>query len=363
MPGVTLKNPTLSYRCPDIAAREWQTFFREHPQIVGMSGDLPEKGNFFTLDDFGTPVLVTRDKDGRFHAFVNACRHRGAMVETEEKGKRNGFSCRFHGWTYSTSGELVAIPMPEHFGPLDKACHGLLPLPAIEKYGFLWVHPDPAGEIEPDKLLGGLSPEMESWGFDKLIYGGKSSYTMQLNWKLANDTFGETYHFKRLHKDTLAATFAGDVQCYDRFERNHRMALCYKSIVNMRDRSKEDWHIIDGSFLVYYLFPNIQVNVGETGLTLVRIYPDPDDPTRSISHISFYIREELFISDPETVTRRAAAFGDIIEAEDYAVGVTTQKATRSGELDYVLFGHNEPALQHFHNNFRAALNMPALEAM
>jgi hypothetical protein len=42
----TLKNPTLSYRCPDIAAREWQTFFREHPQIVGMSGDLPERGSF-----------------------------------------------------------------------------------------------------------------------------------------------------------------------------------------------------------------------------------------------------------------------------------------------------------------------------
>ena len=27
---------------------------------------------------------------------------------------------------------------------------------------------------------------------------------MKLNWKLATDTFGETYHFKRLQKDTLA---------------------------------------------------------------------------------------------------------------------------------------------------------------
>ena len=73
--------------------------------------------------------------------------------------------------------------------------------------------------------------------------------------------------------------------------------------------------------------------------------------------------EELFIRDPETVTRRAAAFGDIAEAEDYAVGVRTQKATRSGELDYVLFGHNELALQNFHNNFRAALSMPPLETL
>jgi hypothetical protein len=120
--------------------------------------------------------------------------------------------------------------------------------------------------------------------------------------------------------------------------------LAYKSIVQLRDRRQANWRITDGAFLVYYLYPNIQVNVGVTGVTLVRIYPDPKDPTNSISHISFYIRKELLLKDPETVKRRAQAFGDIVESEDYAVGVTTQKAIRSGMQEHLLFGHNEPGL-------------------
>lgn len=49
------------------------SFFRHHRQLIGLSQDLPEPGSFFTLDDFGTPMLAARDKNGVFHAFVNAC--------------------------------------------------------------------------------------------------------------------------------------------------------------------------------------------------------------------------------------------------------------------------------------------------
>ena len=34
-----------------------------------------------TSQDFGTPVLATRDADGQFRAFVNVCRHRGVLLE------------------------------------------------------------------------------------------------------------------------------------------------------------------------------------------------------------------------------------------------------------------------------------------
>ena len=51
--------------------------------------------------------------------------------------ERQGRSCPFHAWTYKTPGELIAINREEKFGCIDKGEHGLVELPAAEKYGML----------------------------------------------------------------------------------------------------------------------------------------------------------------------------------------------------------------------------------
>ena len=116
------RNPTDVYRSPEIAAQEWEHFFQGHPQLLGLSGDLPKPGSFVTSRDFGGPVLATRDAEGRFRAFANTCRHRGVVLEDRERGEAERFVCPFHAWTYSNAGELVAIPKPDHFGTIDKTC-------------------------------------------------------------------------------------------------------------------------------------------------------------------------------------------------------------------------------------------------
>ena len=69
--GAQYRMPTASYVCPEIAAQEREQFFRSHPQLIGLSQDLPEPGSFYTLDDFGTPVLATRDKEGVFLSLIH----------------------------------------------------------------------------------------------------------------------------------------------------------------------------------------------------------------------------------------------------------------------------------------------------
>ena len=64
--GVQYKMPTNAYVCADTARREQEAFFRNHPQLIGLSGDLPAPGSFITVDDFGVPILATRDADGYF---------------------------------------------------------------------------------------------------------------------------------------------------------------------------------------------------------------------------------------------------------------------------------------------------------
>ena len=67
--GVQYKMPTNAYVCADTARREQEAFFRNHPQLIGLSGDLPAPSSFITVDDFGVPILATRNKNGKMHAF------------------------------------------------------------------------------------------------------------------------------------------------------------------------------------------------------------------------------------------------------------------------------------------------------
>lgn len=381
--GVQYRMPTSSYVCPDLAEKEWTTLFRQHPQMIGLSGDLPEPGSFFTIDDFGVPVLATRDKQGQFHAFVNACRHRGARVAQEAKGKKSLFVCPFHAWTYTSKGDLAGVPQMDHFGEIDKSCYGLLALPAVEREGMLWVHPQPDGKLDIDDLLGPLVDELASHLLGELKSTAEKTIEMDLNWKLANDTFGETYHFAKLHKNTLGQVYCGNNLAYQEFGRNHRFVTANKTIDVLRDKPESDWDLMNVGFVLYYLFPNIQLVVTRGLVNIVRIYPDKKNPGRSISRISSYFTQDaldmLETADDDSVitadkvyqTRKAGdlftpessleVFSSTIEREDYIMGEHQQRTAESGLITHSILGRNEAPLHHFHNSFREALDMPPLE--
>lgn len=353
------KNPTSAYTDPGRAEREWEAFFRGHPQVIGLSGDLPVVGSFLTMSDLGTPVLACRAEDGGFRAFVNACRHRGTAVEERERGTTRRFTCPFHAWTYSTDGALVGLPKADHFGDIDPSCHGLIELPSEERHGLLFVHPDPAGAVDARTLLGDqLDDELASWNLGELTTLTADTYDMPLNWKLAMDTFGETYHFPVLHRDTLSASFHGNVQCYDTFDRNHRMILCRRDIDWMRAQPENEWRITIGGLPVYFLFPNVQLIISHFGLQLVRAYPVPGEPGRHVSRVNFYLRPGA--AEEREAVEIATAFAEIIRDEDYRAASTSQAAADSGAIDHLLFGRNEPALHHYHNTFREALGLTPL---
>ena len=382
--GVQYLMQTSDYVCPEQAEKEWSVLFRNHPQLIGLSSDLSEPGSFFTIDDFGVPVLATRDKNGQFHAFLNACRHRGARVASEEKGKGSVFVCPFHAWTYSLSGDLVGIAKQDHFGEIDKSCNGLVSLPSVEKDGLLWVHPQPGGTLDVEALLGPLAEELASHNFYGFVNTGRKTIEMNLNWKLANDTFGETYHFQKLHKNTLGQVYHGHNLAYEEFGRHHRFVTARKSIDTMRDKPETEWRITDGAFVLYYLFPNIQLIVNSGFLSLVRIYPDPKNTGRSITHVVIYFKKELLKAieaavegetlTPDNVFDPAAraknnlpspastmeVFTSAIEQEDYLMGEHQQLSAESGLLPETIFGRNESPLHHFHNSFREALGMKPL---
>ncbi len=383
--GKQVKNPTNAYACADIAQREWDLFFKQHVQIIGLSGDLPAPGAYLTLDDFGVPILTTRDSTGKFRAFLNACRHRGTKLVTNSRGSAKRFVCPFHGWTYNAQGDLHGVTQAQDFGDVDRNCLGLIELPAVERYGFLWVHPEPDGVIDVDDLLGGLADEISEWHLEDRVYSGENVLAKSMNWKLANDTFGETYHFARLHRETLHNIFHGDALCYETFGRNHRFVFPSRGLGSLRKKPESQWTTEGVTTILYYIFPNIQITVSERQIALFRIYPVAGNHGESRTCVSHYFSNESLahiaggqktIIAADNVYDASARDGNAViapeaameiinstlEQEDYKMGEFTQKNIEAGLLDHIVFGRNEPALHHFHNTFRAAMDMPALES-
>ncbi len=374
--GRQLRNPVSSYTSGDMAAREWEHFFQGHAHVLGLSADLPELRSFFTSNDLGRPILCTRADDGVFRAFLNVCRHRGTILEDEARGEKKLFQCPFHAWTYDHRGALVGVPKEAHFGKVDRECRSLIALPAVERHGLLWVSPDAQGTVDVDALLGDLGPELASWGLERCVRNGGTRYDHAMNWKLAIDTFGETYHFNTLHRNSLANDFYGNVQMYDSYGRNHRMALCMKSIDDLRTKPQDEWNVLQGALPVYYLFPNVQLIVGPAGPTLVRVYPEGPNPHQSFSQIGFYMYPEMLenegarafaasrnMSVAELLATRMEGFASVIRDEDYVAAASGHRGALSGAQEYMIFGRNEPALHHYHNTYREALGLPPLEAV
>ena len=376
--GGIIKNPVDTYTSEKRFNLEWETFFKDHPQIIGMTGDLAEPNSFVTIEDFGSSIIAARDPKGKFRAYANACSHRGAQIEHEKKGVKSKFTCPYHAWTFNNEGNLIGYPKRDHFGTIDKDCYPLTELPSLEHNGFLWVHPNPKGEINIDELFGDkLNAEFDSWNFDKLILSHDDEYVVDMNWKLMIDTFGETYHFSFVHQDTLFPGIYGNCQMFDMFKRNARSIIARREIDELRKIPKEEWkitgelmhapdewHITNASLPIYFLFPNIIFIPTKDGAFLVKVYPLDNSVHKSVSKIQFYFYPEAMeVANSMDVDLKTlfTLFGDVIRDEDYVVAASSYKGIKSGNIDYLTFGRNEQPLHHYHNTYREALGMKKLK--
>ena len=366
-----VRSPLSDYTSAELLSEERNVFFRQTPLLMGLSADLPENGSYWADSETGLPILMTRDDEGRFRAFANTCRHRGAQVVPNGRGNGVRFSCPFHAWTYGSRGNLIAVTKADRFGDIDKSRHGLIELPAVERYNMLWVKPTPGGEIDVDKCLGGLQDDMAHWKLDEPTFGTSQVLHANINWKLAIDTFGENYHFDVLHRESLATEIRGNLQTHDTFGLNYRMVFANYRFPEIEKAvpDQSEWPFRLMTLSVYFVYPNTIFLVDPYAVDVLRIFPDVEDPAKSTTAHSYYVMPEMktYFEDPEHPERsyedRFEGFNHVIVNEDYRMAESTQRSADAGIQSHILFGRNEPALLHYHNAHRRGLGRPLLEAM
>src|SRR3989442_8107865 len=134
--------PFAWYSDEETLRRERALIFARSWQYAGRAAQVAEPGSYLATDAGGVPILVTRDAEGELRAFVNVCRHRGAVL-MDGCGTRKTLQCHYHAWTYDLDGSLRNAPRADREAQFDNTEWSLLSA-GVGTWGpFLFVNPDP----------------------------------------------------------------------------------------------------------------------------------------------------------------------------------------------------------------------------
>jgi phenylpropionate dioxygenase-like ring-hydroxylating dioxygenase large terminal subunit len=205
--------PYRLFSDPEIYALEQQRIFRGPVwNFLCLEIDVKNPGDFKLASVGETPVVVTRDKDGAVHAFVNRCAHKGALVCLKERGNAAVLTCVYHSWSYNLKGELQGIAfrngikgkggMPADFDP---AQHRLQPL-KVEVFSGLVFGTFDFSMPSVESYLGPVMAKFVRRSLDKPLRPlGLQSQILHNNWKLYAENVRDSYHATLLH--TFYTTF------------------------------------------------------------------------------------------------------------------------------------------------------------
>lgn len=215
----TLVQPTRLHRRvytdPGIFELEMERIWGKAWIYIGHESQVPNAGDYFTLQMGLMPVVMVRDRAGAVHVLYNRCGHKGAKLVDKPCGNiGGGFVCCYHGWSYQLDGRLVGVPhMSGYEGTgFDKSDpqYSMQKLEQYDSYrGFVFASMD---RNAPDlkTWLGGAGAVLDnlcdrSPEGEVEVAGGVLRYAHPNNWKMFIENLNDTMHPMIVHRSVVDA--------------------------------------------------------------------------------------------------------------------------------------------------------------
>ncbi len=206
------------YLSPALFELERRHFFAHTWQYVGHASQVPNAGDYGSVDIAGRPLLMVRQPDGGIRVLHNRCAHKGAQLVTDRSGNAGRFfRCPYHAWTYRLDGAPLAVPMKQGYeGTRLRECEsgaGLEALRHVAVYrDFVFAKladggpgfEDYCGEmLRMIDLLVDRSPQGRL-----SVAGGCLRTVVRCNWKMYLENINDTVHPMSTHESATAAAGA-----------------------------------------------------------------------------------------------------------------------------------------------------------
>ena len=339
---------------------EKKLLFLERPQLIALSADLPNPGDYYATDIAGLPILIMRNKDGKAQAFLNACRHRGIKL-AEGCGHAQRIACPYHGWTYNNDGALIGVPRKQAFEP--DQLRGLIALPTAEQVGVIVVHPQVDGHLDFDAFLGPMKGVLEDFHLADYELISEYRAPARINWKHAVDGGMEAYHTPFLHPETFRTDGGGFLPVME-FGEHHALITSGPDIVKLKDKPEAEWPHDCGFSSVNAIFPNTVIGGG--GMNPIVFYQRTEPMSQAGEcnyNFRLYGRRNADAAEKAAAQENVKLFRKVALEEDMPAQVSCQLMMEAGAVPSVIFGRSESALTGMHKRYDAAIGHDAAKVM
>ena len=202
------------YTDPEIFDLEMDRVWAGSWIYIGHESQVPNPGDYISLNYGHLPVVMVRDKDLNIHVLHNRCGHKGAKLVDKRSGQINAFRCCYHGWTYALDGTLAGVPNMKGyegtgFDSTDQR-YSMQKLARYDSYrGFVFASMN-AGAPDLKTWMGGAATVMDnlcdrSPEGEVEVAGGVLRYEHECNWKLFLENLNDTMHPMIVHKSVVDA--------------------------------------------------------------------------------------------------------------------------------------------------------------
>ena len=280
--GAPSTSPVERYLDPSRHSAETAAL-RWLPHAIGPAARLANAGDWLSTQLLGVPVLACRGDDGELRAFINVCRHRGAIVAAPEScGQgRARFVCPYHSWTYD---DHAASPHERRF-------------------------------VQPS------------------------------NWKLVLDASLEIYHFQYAHRATIAPLFFDNVVQQQSFGRHQRIVLPKRTLAKAGGDAASWAQLGRHSNVIYFFIPATFLLWEGDHANVFNVAPAAPGSCATTSWM--VVPASPFVRRPASHwARNWKIFWDAID-EDFALAASMQQGWSSGANAGLTFGANEFACDIF----------------
>ncbi len=361
--------PAWTYHSEEMLALEQRDAFLNHWQIIGHSSNMPNKGDYLTMDIGAERALVVRGADGIIRGFHNLCRHRGSRVVADEQGTcNNALVCPFHGWVYNLDGTLRGAARPNSFSELDKNDFGLKPIETEVWKGFIFVRLSPGPQPAVAELMAPVAEEFGHYQPEDVIPAGAFwTHVSPVNWKSVRDVDNEGYHVAMAHpalQDLYGSTYYdeplvnGVNRSFATFNPHAGRRWSVRNYVKMTPVREYLPEHLRKAWIYYGMFPNTVIAVTPETVQFYQEFPIATDRTLLRGCVYRYADEDR---KARMARYLAARIDRDTTAEDIQLTIWSNESMKSTAFEGFHLSDLEYGVRAHHDHLRALLPVMTLK--